>query len=396
MGRKELLFLMVGASTVNYIGRTAMAVAGPDIAQQYHFTEAELGQVFSAFWLGYGLMMWPSGWLADRFGAARVLGICGLVTAALLAGNAFAVTLTAFLVLRLLFGILSAVLYPACGNLTVFAFDNSRVAGVQGLVVGGSNLGAALAPFFVVWVSRVAGWRGAFLAVAALTLAFFLLWFFRVRLREQPVASKPEVLKLTSANLILAAQGFCIGYFYSFGDTWSFYYFREVRHFPEEQSALFATLLQVAGGIMMPLGGWISDTIAPRFGRIRPAFLALAASGVFLAASVSAASPLAVLAFITASYSLVVACEGVYSWAILSASPDSPGAGFGFANGVGSGAQFLAPLSLPWIAGRWGWDAAVHSVTLSVVLGAALWLWAGTRPQLKTCSDRSPPLQNNS
>ena len=40
-------------------------------------------------------------------------------------------------------------------------------------------------------------------------------------------------------------------YFYRFGDSWSFYYFREVRYFPEEQSALFTTLLQVAGGVIL-------------------------------------------------------------------------------------------------------------------------------------------------
>ncbi|MFN0105744.1 MAG: MFS transporter [Bryobacteraceae bacterium] len=379
MGRKELLMLMVGASTINYIGRTAMAVAGPDIAKQYQFTEAELGQIFSAFWLGYGLMMWPSGWLADRFGAGRVLGACGLITAGLLAGNAAVSVLAGFLALRVLFGVASAVLYPACGNLTMLGFDSTRVASVQGFVVGGSNLGAALAPLLVVWVSRWAGWRGSFLAVAGLTLAFFLIWTLRMR-THAPAAPKTQAsLRLRAPVLLLAAQGFCIGYFYSFGDTWSFYYFREVRHFPNEQSALFATLLQVAGGIMMPLGGWISDVIAPKYGRLRPAFLALAVSGALLAASTWMASPLTVLAFITAAYSLVVACEGVYSWALLTNSPESPGAGFGFANGVGSGAQFLAPLSLPWIAARWGWDAAVYSAATALLFGALLWQWAVRR-----------------
>lgn len=377
MGRKELLFLMVGASTVNYVGRTAMAVAGPDIARQYQFSEAELGQIFSAFWLGYGLTMWPAGWLADRYGAARVLGICGLITAALLAGNVAFSALAGFLLLRLLFGVTSAVLYPACGNLTLLSFARERMASVQGLVVGGSNFGAALAPLLVVWVSQRAGWQGSFLAVAGLTLAFFLVWMARLRTDVRVAPKEQGFLRLRRPLVLLAAQGFCIGYFYSFGDTWSFYYFRDVRHFSDQQSALFTTLLQVAGGIMMPLGGWISDWIAPRYGRMRPAFWALLASGALLAASTWMQDPIAVLALITSAYSLVVACEGVYSWALLTSSPESPGSGFGFANGVGSGAQFLAPLSLPWIAGRWGWDAALYSACAALLLGALLWRWAG-------------------
>lgn len=318
-------------------------------------------------------MMWPSGWLADRLGAARVLGLCGLLTVVLLGGNAAVSTLAGFLLLRLLFGMASAVLYPACGNLTALAYSNDRIAGVQGLVVGGSNFGAALAPLLVVWVSGWAGWRGSFLAVSVLTLLFFLLWISRVRVPQPRVEKKSEFLVLRRPLVLLALQGFCIGYFYSFGDTWSFYYFREVRHFSEEQSALFATVLQVAGGIMMPLGGWLSDWLSPRLGRSWPAFTALALSAALLQASTFAVQPWAVLALLTASYSLVVACEGVYSWALLTRAADSPGAGFGFANGVGSAAQFLAPLSLPWIAGRWGWSAAVGSAAVAVLLGAVLW-----------------------
>lgn len=373
MNRTELLLFMVGASTVNYIGRIAMSVAGPEIARQHQFSEGELGQIFSAFWLGYAIMTWPSGWLADKFGAARVLGLCGLATAALLGANAAVSALAGFLALRLLFGVASAVLYPACGNLSMLSFPAVKIAGVQGLVIGGSNLGAAIAPFFVLWASHSAGWRGAFAAVGLLTLAFFLLWMFRVRVAGHAGDGPRASLRINRTLILLAAQGFFVSYFYSFGDTWSYYYFREVRHFPEEQSALFTTLLQVAGGIAMPLGGWISDLIAPRWGRTYPIVAALAASAALLGVSPLAQCPLWVLALIVAAYSLVVASEGVYSWALLVSTPESPGSAYGFGNGIACGAQFLAPLAFPWIAGRWGWDASVLSATVALAASAVLW-----------------------
>ena len=373
MGRKQLLGWMVGSITINYIGRSAMSIAGPDIAKQYGFSEAELGQIFAAFWLGYAVMMWPSGWLADRFGAARVLGICGLVTAAALAGNAGVSVLFGFLALRLAFGVFSAVFYPACGSLTL-AFPSEQFASVQGLVGAGSNLGAAVAPMLVLGLSRWWGWQGAFLAVAGLTLVFFVLWVWRMPTAPTAAPERREFLRLSRPLVLLSLQYFCISYFYSFGDSWSFYYFREIRHFPEEQSALFATLLQVAGGVMMPLGGWLTDVMAPRWGRVRPIFLGLAASGVMLAASTWMVSPVAVLTLITAAYGLVVACEGAFWWAVLTNSADSPGAGYGLANGIGNLAQFAAPLLMPWIAARWGWDAAVWSVALALAGAAAFWV----------------------
>lgn len=375
MGRKELLALMVGASTINYLGRTTMAIAGPDIARQFAFDEQQLGQIFSAFWLGYGLMMWPSGWMADRWGPGRVLGICGLLTAVLLGANAFVAALAGFLLLRLLFGVASAVLYPACGSLTLSGFPHNRVALVQGLVIGGGGLGSAVAPLLVVWVSGRWGWPSSFLAVGGLTLAFFTYWKLRIpRDGIRPADETPSnPLRLSRPLLLLAAQGFCIGYFYSFGDTWSFYYFREVRHFPEEQSALFAMLLQVLGGVMMPLGGWVSDLMAPRFGRIGPALAGLAGGAFALAISVRTESPAAVIAAIAISYGLIVACEGAFSWALLHYSPEAPATGFGFANSVGSGAQFLAPLIFPWVAARWGWNASVLTAAAALGAGAVLW-----------------------
>lgn len=372
MERKQLLAWMVGSIAFNYIGRSAMSVAGPDIARQYGFSEVELGQIFAAFWLGYSLMMWPSGWLADRFGAARVLGICGLVTAATLAGNAAASVLFGFLALRLAFGVFSAVFYPACGNLTL-AFPREQFATVQGIVGAGSNLGAAVAPMLVLGLSRWWGWQGAFLAIAGLTLVYFGLWIRKMPMPHTTAPERQEFLRLSRPLVLLSLQYFCISYFYSFGDSWSFYYFREIRRFPVEQSVLFATLLQVAGGVMMPLGGWLADRLAPRLGRVRPIFAMLAASSVMMAASTWMVGPAAVLALITAAYGLVVACEGAFWWAVLTNSADSPGAGYGLANGVGNVAQFFAPLSMPWIAARWRWDAAVWSVALALAGATAFW-----------------------
>lgn len=374
MGRKQLLAMMVGASTVNYIGRMTMSVAGPSIAREHGFNEAQLGEIFSAFWLGYGLMMWPSGWLADRFGAARVLGLCGLATAALVAGTPIAGTLALFLVFRFLFGVASAVLYPACGNLTAIYYDARHHAGIQGLVVGGSNFGSAIAPLLAAFMMQQGGWPLSFHVVGALTLAFFGFWMVSVKDSASTAGRRPDgKMRWNAAIVLLALQAFCVGYYYSFADTWSYYYFKEVRHFDDSTSALFTTAVQISGGIMMPLGGWLSDVIAPRMGRRIPAFVALTAGGVFLAAAALAENPAAVITLLSISYSLVVACEGVFWWAVIAHAAEAPGSACGFANGVGSLAQFLAPLSFPAIAAAVNWNASVLSAAAILAIAGILW-----------------------
>jgi MFS family permease len=376
MDRRLLLVLMTMASAVNYLGRLAMSIAGPEIARQYRFTEAELGQIFSAFWLGYAVMMWPAGWLADRFGPARTLGICGLLSAFFLSATAWSTALFAFLILRFAFGLASAALYPACGGLSARWFPSDFIATVQGIVIGGSNVGGIVAPWFITFLMAQRGWPWSFQVTGGLTLGLFIVWFVLLKDRAGEgragtVAVNPRLLRLPL--MLLALQSFAIGYFYNFVDTWSYYYFKEVRQFTQEQSVLFTTLLQIFGAIMMPLGGWLSDVLAPSFGRKNPALLSLATAGALTGASALATEPALVLMFLAAAYSLVVAAEGAYWWAVLFHAPDQPGAAYGFANTVGSVAQFLAPLALPWIAARWTWTGSVWSVAAALFLSVILW-----------------------
>jgi MFS family permease len=52
---------------------------------------------------------------------------------------------------------------------------------------------------------------------------------------------------------------------------WIYYYLGQVRHVGESQSAMYTTMIFVTMGIMMPVGGWISDRLTrsrgARFGR---------------------------------------------------------------------------------------------------------------------------------
>src|SRR5229473_777155 len=77
-----LVCLLVCLSVTSYFQRTSMSIAGPGMAREFGFTETELGSIYSAFLLGYTLLMIPGGWLADRLGARIVLGLVAAATAA--------------------------------------------------------------------------------------------------------------------------------------------------------------------------------------------------------------------------------------------------------------------------------------------------------------------------
>src|SRR5882757_4486548 len=71
--RWNLVGLMFLVSLVTYLDRVNISIAARYITTAYGLTDVEMGRVFSAFILAYGLFQVPGGWLGDRFGPRVVL-----------------------------------------------------------------------------------------------------------------------------------------------------------------------------------------------------------------------------------------------------------------------------------------------------------------------------------
>src|ERR1700724_4594393 len=122
-----LVALMIALSGMSYFDRTIMSIAGPGIMKEFHISETAMGAVYSAFLLSYTICMTPGGWLTDVFGARQVLTASVLGTALLtgltaLCGNpglgAIFGVVPSFLVVRFLFGVTAAPLYPATARMS--------------------------------------------------------------------------------------------------------------------------------------------------------------------------------------------------------------------------------------------------------------------------------------
>jgi MFS family permease len=69
------VLLLSAALFINYVDRGNLATAAPLIQDQMHLSATQLGLLLSAFYYSYVLAMVPAGWLAERLGAHRVLGV---------------------------------------------------------------------------------------------------------------------------------------------------------------------------------------------------------------------------------------------------------------------------------------------------------------------------------
>lgn len=71
---KVSLFLLF-ATMISYLDRQAFSFAGPILQEELHIDNGELGMLFSAFFLAYGIMHFFIGWFLDRFNIRIVYAV---------------------------------------------------------------------------------------------------------------------------------------------------------------------------------------------------------------------------------------------------------------------------------------------------------------------------------
>ena len=69
----RMVALLSTTATASYLCRVNLSVAGVFMMRELGLSQQAMGQVFSAFLVGYALCQIPGGMLADRFGAPKVL-----------------------------------------------------------------------------------------------------------------------------------------------------------------------------------------------------------------------------------------------------------------------------------------------------------------------------------
>lgn len=415
--RWQLIGWLFVLSTIAYLDRVNMSVAGALLARDYGFDKVQLGLILSAFVLGYALWQAPAGRVADLLGPRRTLALGALwwavfssLSAALPVGPlAFA----AFLAVRFALGAGEAVMYPA-SNRVVAVWMPIRERGLAtGVIFTGVGIGTAIASPLVTRVMLQYGWRASFPACGVLGLVVGGIWFLVAR--DTPDASdrvSPEERALIRRGipasvaaaplswtrivrdrnvLLLTLSYFCYGYAAYIFFTWFYIYLSEARHLDLRTTARYAMLPGLGMAVGSSLGGVINDRLTTRFGR-RVGRCGLACVAIALAAAFLAVGP----TIASARVASVVLAGGVGALYLAqssfwSVSADIAGPSAGAVSGVmNMGAQFggVVTASLtPWIGVHHGWPASFFTAAALCVVGAAA--WTAVCPDREILSDAS-------
>jgi MFS family permease len=323
--RYTMLLFALGTMALAYIDRVAISMSSSAIQRDLGLNDEQLGYAFSAFTLAYALFEVPSGWLADRFGARRMMTRIVLWWSAFTAATAAARGFVSLVSVRFLFGMGEAGVLPTLASAFRRWLPERERGRAFGLTVAAGALGSAISQPIVGAMLGAFSWRETFVAFGALGALWAGAWFWWMRddPRQHAAASAVEVaeigppaheehrdvpwaLLLRSRNLIvICAMYFCAIYGWYFFMTWLPQYLARARGFDIREIGVLAALPWVAIAAGCFFGGILSDALVRRrglrFGLRAPGIVGLPIAALMIAGAIFTPSAAAATAFLTAA-----------------------------------------------------------------------------------------------
>ena len=411
-----LVFWLFVLSTVAFLDRTNISIAGVGLGQEYGLTKVQLGWVFSAFLIGYAGFQIPGGWLAVRLGPRKILtfgvlwwGVFTALTAVVspTASNA----LLMLILVRFGLGIGESIVYPAANQFVARWIPVQERGKANGWIFAGVGAGAGLTPPLLNAIIESYGWRASFWFCAVVGCIAGLIWYVAARDRPEdhprvssdelvhiragidnsPPAARPAIPWRRIFNnrdvWALTISYFTFGYVVWIFFSWFFIYLAEVRGLNLKTSALYSMLPFIAMTICCLLGGVINDAIVKRHGlRLGrcglPVFALLLTSIFLIFGSMAESAGVATLILAGGAGAIYLAQSAYWSVTADFAGPHS-GVVSGVMNmGCQVGGAITASLT-PWIAAEFGWTSAFFTAAALAIVGAFAWLLVDPRRTLE-------------
>jgi len=368
--RFAILGILYAASGLCYLDRMVMASSLPFIARDLHLSPLVMGQVLSAFFLGYSLAQIPGGLMADRFGPRPML-TASIVWWSLMTGlTGLAPGLAVLLMTRVLFGLGEAPFPPAAYKAMAIWVPPAALGRASGLQQAATAVGATVAPLFVAAAVLRWGWRSSFylLVIPGLMLAG-LMWRYmrnsplesrRVSPREMTDYVSTEVQSRTArANLAESlrtpAVWWCASSFFLANSVawglmnWLPTYLLGTRGFSVEKMGIFAAITNLAGVVGYILGGYLCDRYFRHQLKIPIIIGLLISTGFTYLAAVAPNGEWAVVFLIPVFMFSNVAATALSTIPLVIVPKHAVGGAFGMVNTAGQLSGILSPLVVGYV-----------------------------------------------
>jgi predicted MFS family arabinose efflux permease len=236
----------------------------PALAREFGVGAAEISTIMTASALAIALTAPFTGAIADVLGRKRVITAAMVAVVLPMAGAALATDVASLIAWRFLQGLLLPPIFAVTIAYIGDEWPAPEVAGVAGIYIAGSSIGGFCGRFVPGVLADLVGWRGAFLVLAALSLAGAIVLALLlprekhfVRSEGLAVSARQMLRHLKNPQLVATcAIGFGVLFNFIAVFTYvSFHLAGPPYNFSSSMlGAIFVTYL--VGTVVSPMTGW--------------------------------------------------------------------------------------------------------------------------------------------
>lgn len=196
-GRWIIVALVFFAIMLNYVDRQILALLKPTLEAEFKWSDQDYANMLSAFQVSAAVAFLGTGWFIDRVGLR--IGFALGVAVWSLAGmaHAFATTVSAFIVSRVVLGAAESIGTPAAVKSAATYFTQKERSIALGIANTAPNVGAVVTPLAIPALAIAFGWQAAFLVAGGLGLVWVVVWFAVKAVPAQADAVRPAPIVWT-------------------------------------------------------------------------------------------------------------------------------------------------------------------------------------------------------
>ncbi|NHC43226.1 MFS transporter [Bacillus sp. MM2020_1] len=395
--RWTVVFLIFLATSINYLDRANLGIAGPDMMKDLGLSKTAFGLLGSAFFWTYALMQIPVGTIVDKLGPRLTYGIAVIWWSIASALTATGRSIGLLIGIRALMGIGESPAFPTNTRVIADWLPSKERGLANGIFTMGIAVGAGLTTPLVAWIVQTFGWRASFIFTGALGVAWALCWF--ISFKNKPSAdtkvNKAELEYILDGQVengkeVVAAPrlkwyqllkyrnvwGILFGlfaqdYLLYLMLTWLPTYLVIERHMTLLKAGFNSMIPWIAASIGAVLGGYLSDRLIKKGWNPIASRKTIMITGMILSLAIIPAafvtSATMALTFIAVSLGGMMFANGG-SWAVVAdiAPKNMVGVLAGMQNFVGNISGWIAPILTGFLADQ------LHSFIAALVVAGAI------------------------
>lgn len=268
-----ILILVFIATGLNFLDRQVLSITIIKIQEEFHLTDVQYGMINTSFLISYALMFTIGGRLTDIFGAKLGLAFSVAVWSIASGLHGFMDTFYQLILFRFLLGVGEGGCFPAAAKTVNELFEKKERGFANGVAIGGSAMGAVLAPPLTIWLSNEMGWRWSFIIPGIIGIVWVVVWVIipwrknkveaaplRIAKAKQPQVPFLKILANKHAWVFLTIRFLLDPVFY-FIMFWIPKYLNEERNVSFDEIGRLLWIPFLALGLSNMIGGYLSDKL---------------------------------------------------------------------------------------------------------------------------------------